>query len=116
MAPEGGVVRRVPRRGEAGADPPRPAPARGQVQARGAVPDGERGEGRPAPGGGAGLQLRRPGGAQPGAAGPRRRGDAVPRVRTPDAPRARRAAEVARLLGRGDGVGPVSYTHLTLPT
>ena len=71
-------------------DPPRPAPARAQVQPRGAVHPRPRRARPPAARGRAGLQLLAR------ADGPRPRGDAVPRVRPPDAPRARRAARVGR--------------------
>ena len=80
-------------------DLPRPAPARGQVQARRAVHARQR-RGRPAAARGrAGLQLRaRADGARP-------RGDAVPRVRAPGAPRARRPRRVDPVRRRRDRVG-----------
>ena len=81
-------------------DLPRPAPARGQVQARRAVHDRQR-RGRPAAARGrAGLQL------QPRADGARPRGHAVPRVRPPGPPRARRA----RRRGPGSPASPPSGT------
>ncbi len=81
------------------ADLPRPAPAGGQVQARRAVHPRRR-PGRPAaPRGGAGLQLL------PRADGARPRGDALPRVRPPAAPRARRPRRVDPLLRGRHRVG-----------
>ena len=87
------------RRREPRPDLPRPAPARGQVQARRAVHDHQR---------------RRPAGScprarwsatSPRADGARPRGDAVPRVRPPGAPRARRPRRLDPLRRRRDRVG-----------
>ena len=92
-------VRLAENRPAARPDPPRPAPARAQVQPRRAVHPRAR---RPRPAaarGRAGLQLLAR------ADGPRPRRHAVPRVRPPDAPRARRPARVGALLRRRHRVG-----------
>ena len=101
LAPRGDVVRRPARGGRPAPrpHPPRPEPARPEVQPRRAVHPRQRGARPPAPRGGAGLQLlARADGSRP-------RGHAVPRVRPPDAPRARRAARVGPLLRRRHRVG-----------
>ena len=74
-------------------------PARGQVQARRAVHDHQRRRRPAAARGRAGVQLRQ------GADGARPRGDAVPRVRPPGAPRARRPRRLDPLRRRRDRVG-----------
>ena len=85
------VVRR--RRAAARPDLPRPAPPRRQVLPRGAVRPRDRRRGAAAARGRARVQL------PDGADGARRRRHAVPRVRAPGPPRARRAAGLGRFSG-----------------